>query len=243
MKRERVVFCWSGGKDSALALYKLQQSDRYEVVALLTTCNEHFQRVSMHGVRIGLAYRQAAEIGLPLDIIYLSENASNDEYESKMFEYLSRRQSQGISAVVFGDIFLEDLRQWREASLAKVGLRGIFPLWRQDTKALINDFLSSGFGSVLCCVSDAYFGDSDVGILLDGAFIDKLPAGVDPCGENGEFHSFAFKGPIFNAAIPFTLGAKVYRAIPPLEPATSTCPIPAPGRSPRGFWFCDILEG
>jgi uncharacterized protein (TIGR00290 family) len=217
------------------------QSDRYEVVALLTTCNEHFQRISMHGVRIALARRQAAEIGLPLDVIYLSERSSNDEYESKMFDYLSQRQSQGVSAVVFGDIFLEDLRRWREAGLTKIGLRGIFPLWHQDTKALINEFLSLGFGSVLCCVSDAYFGESDVGVLIDEPF-DALPAGVDPCGENGEFHSFAFKGPIFNAAIPFTLGTKVYRAIPAPDPANSTCPIPALGRSPRGFWFCDILE-
>jgi uncharacterized protein (TIGR00290 family) len=239
--KERVVFCWSGGKDSALALYKVLQSDAYEVVALLTTCNEHFQRVSMHGVRIGLARRQAAEIGLPLDIIYLSEHASNDEYESKMFEYLSCRRSQGVSAVVFGDIFLEDLRQWREASLAKIGLRGIFPLWRRDTKALIDEFLSLGFGSVLCCVSDAYFGESDVGTILDEPFIDRLPAGVDPCGENGEFHSFAFKGPIFSAAIPLTLGTKVYRAIPSPE-LNATCPLPEPNRSPRGFWFCDILE-
>jgi len=240
--KERVVFCWSGGKDSSLALYKILNDDRYEVVALLTTCNEHFQRVSMHGVRIGLARRQAAEIGLPLDVIFLSQYPSNDEYESKMAQYLESKKTEGVSAVVFGDIFLEDLRKWRESNLAKVGLRGIFPLWRQDTKALIREFLDLGFGSILCCVSDAYFGEPDVGRLIDQSFIDALPLDVDPCGENGEFHSFAFKGPVFAAPIPFTLGTKVYRPIRPSGNADSICPPPAQNRSPIGFWFCDLLE-
>ena len=240
--RERVIFCWSGGKDSSLALYKILHDERYEVVALLTTCNEHFQRVSMHGVRIGLARRQAAEIGLPLDVMYLSENPSNDEYEAKMAQYLTRKQAEGISAVVFGDIFLEDLRKWREANLAKVGLRGIFPLWRQDTKVLIREFLDAGFGSIICCVSDAHFGESDVGKPIDQSFIEALPRNVDPCGENGEFHSFAFKGPVFAAPIPFALGAKVYRPIRSSENANSARPPAGEHRSPRGFWFCDLLE-
>jgi uncharacterized protein (TIGR00290 family) len=227
--RQKVVFCWSGGKDSSLALYKVRGDDRYEVVSLLTTCNERFQRVSMHGVRIGLARRQAAEIGIPLDVIYLSEYPSNDEYETKMREYLSRRKSEGVAAVVFGDIFLEDLRKWREANLATIGLSGIFPLWRRDTVALIEEFLSLGFGSIVCCVSDAHFGEAAAGKLIDREFIAELPPGVDPCGENGEFHSFAFKGPIFARPIPFTVGAKVYREL-------------GTGSAPQGFWFCDLLE-
>jgi len=196
----------------------------------------------MHGVRIGLGRRQAAEIGLPLDVVYLSRYPSNDEYESKMERYLVAKKAQGVSAVVFGDIFLEDLRKWREANLAKVGLRGIFPLWRQDTKALVREFLDLGFGSVLCCVSDAHFGEADVGRLIDQTFVEALPPGVDPCGENGEFHSFAFKGPVFSAPIPFELGTKVYRAIRQADNASSICPPSGDVRSPRGFWYCDILE-
>jgi uncharacterized protein (TIGR00290 family) len=219
--KEKVIVCWSGGKDSSLALYRVLRDPRYDVVSLLTTCNAKFQRVSMHGVRVGLARRQAAEIGIPLDIIYLSEHPSNDEYEAQMRELLLRKKAQGLTGVVFGDIFLEDLRKWREANLAAIGLHGIFPLWRQDTSALIEEFWSLGFGSVVCCVSDAYFGEAAVGTLIDRQFVDALPSGVDPCGENGEFHSFAFKGPIFARPIPFIIGAKVYR---------------------ERFWFCDLLE-
>jgi uncharacterized protein (TIGR00290 family) len=225
--KEKVIFCWSGGKDSALALYKLLIDGRYDVVSLLTTCNEHFARVSMHGVRIGLARRQAAEIGIPLEIIHLSERPSNDEYETKMREFLSRKKAEGVAAVAFGDIFLEDLRKWREANLAAIGLYGIFPLWRQDTVALIDEFWGLGFESIVCCVSDAYFGEGDVGRLIDRQFIDTLPPGVDPCGENGEFHSFVFKGPIFARPIQFIVGTKVYREA---------------GTGPPGFWFCDLLE-
>jgi uncharacterized protein (TIGR00290 family) len=225
--KEKIVFCWSGGKDSSLALYRVLRDRRYDVVSLLTTCNEHFARVSMHGVRIGLARRQAAEIGIPLELIYLSQRPSNDEYETKMRAFLSRKKAQSVTAVAFGDIFLEDLRTWREANLAAIGLSGIFPLWRQDTVALIEEFWALGFESIVCCVSDAYFGETDVGRLVDPHFIDTLPSGVDPCGENGEYHSFAFKGPIFARPIPFVVGSKVYREA---------------GTGPGGFWFCDLLE-
>jgi uncharacterized protein (TIGR00290 family) len=238
--KERLVFCWSGGKDSALALHKVRNDSRYDVVSLLTTCNEHFQRVSMHGVRVGLARRQADEIGIPLDIIYLSESSSNDEYEAKMREYSLRKKAEGITGMVFGDIFLEDLRRWREANLNSVGLYGKFPLWGRNTSDLIEEFLSLGFGSIVCCASDAYFDEAAVGQLIDRRFIDRLPKGVDPCGENGEFHSFAFKGPIFARPIPFKVGAKVYRAIAP-SAADASCSS-SNSSTPRGFWFCDLLE-
>jgi uncharacterized protein (TIGR00290 family) len=237
--REKLVFCWSGGKDSALALYRVLKDDRYEVVSLLTTCNEHFQRVSMHGVRIELARRQAAEIGIPLDIIFLSEHPSNDEYEAKMREYLLRKKADGVVAAVFGDIFLADLRKWREANLATIGLYGIFPLWREDTSELIKEFLALGFESVICCVSDAYFSEASVGKPID-RFIAGLPPGVDPCGENGEFHSFVFNGPIFARPVSFIVGAKVYREIQGAPASSAACPSPGT-LAPRGFWFCDLL--
>jgi uncharacterized protein (TIGR00290 family) len=216
---ERVVFCWSGGKDSALALHRMRQDDRCEIVALLTTCSQAYRRVSMHGVRIELAQRQADAVGLPLDVIYLSEKAANDEYEAKMADYLTARRREGVAAVAFGDIFLEDLKLWREANLAKIGMRGIFPLWKEETRALVDEFLAAGFRSIVCCADGAHFGEEAVGRVIDRAFVDALPLNVDPCGENGEFHSFAFDGPIFNAPIPFTIGEKVKR---------------------ENFWFCDL---
>ena len=197
-------------------------------MSLLTTCNERFGRVSMHGVRIGLARRQADEIGIPLDVIYLSERPSNDEYEGKMRDFLLRKKAEGVTAAAFGDIFLEDLRAWREANLAGLGLSGVFPLWRENTAALIEEFWSLGFASIVCCASDAYFGEDAVGKLIDREFVDALPPGVDPCGENGEFHTFAFRGPIFTRPVPFTIGTTVYREIG----------APHPG----GFWYCDLLE-
>ena len=229
---ERVVFCWSGGKDSALALHKILQDGRYEVVSLLITCNEQFQRVSMHGVRLELSDQQARSIGLPLEKIFVSAGGSNDEYQKKMSECLLAHKARGVTSVVFGDIFLEDLRAWREANLAQLGLRGIFPLWKMDTREIVREFIALGFRSVICCVSDAYLDQSALGRTIDWDFIDALPADVDPCGENGEFHSFAFAGPIFKEPIHYTIGDAVYR---PLDE-------PLPGaRSAKGFWFCDLL--
>ena len=240
-----MVFCWSGGKDSALALHRLRQNDRYEVVSLLTTCNEHFQRVSMHGVRTELLDAQAEAIGLPLEKVFVSERSSNEEYEEKMSECLLAHKQRGVSGCAFGDIFLEDLRQWREANLARVGLRGIFPLWKIDTRALMREFLELGFGTVVCCANDAYLGEDAVGRTLTADFIASLPAGVDVCGENGEFHSFAFAGPVFKQPVKFSVGEKVYRPLEVAPPGDSTSSQGCPGgpRPTRGFWFCDLVRG
>jgi uncharacterized protein (TIGR00290 family) len=231
--KEKIVLCWSGGKDSALALHRLLHDPRYEVASLLTTCNEHFQRVSMHGVRISLAQQQARSIGVPLDIIGLSEQASNDEYQAKMSDYLLARKKEGVTGMAFGDIFLEDLKRWREANLAMISMRGIFPLWKENTRRLIGEFLSLGFSSITCCVNDAYLDESSVGRLIDEDFIAALPSSVDPCGENGEFHSFAFDGPIFKQPVTFTVGQTIYRPIEGAQPLASAT---------KGFWFCDLLE-
>jgi uncharacterized protein (TIGR00290 family) len=186
----------------------------------------------MHGVRISLAQRQAQAIGVPLDIIGLSRQASNGEYQAKMSDYLLARKREGVTAMAFGDIFLEDLKQWREANLATIGMRGVFPLWKKNTCLLIEEFLSLGFLSITCCVDDAYLDESSVGRVIDRGFIATLPPGVDPCGENGEFHSFAFDGPIFRQPVSFTIGEKVYRPIEDPHPPGDT----------KGFWFCDLLE-
>jgi len=241
--KEKIIFCWSGGKDSALALNRILQDGRYEVVTLLTTCNEHFQRVSMHGVRVELLEQQAAATGLPLEKIFVSQRSSNEEYQQKMSACLLAHKSRGVTACAFGDIFLEDLKRWREENLAKVGLRGIFPLWKIDSRELIREFFALGFGTVICCVNDACLGEDAVGRNIDPGFIASLPAEVDPCGENGEFHSFAFAGPVFKQPVRFTVGEKVYRPVAQTHPsdANPTCVCPSSPRHTKGFWFCDLL--
>lgn len=241
--KEKIVFCWSGGKDSALALNRILRDERYEVVSLLTTCNEHFLRVSMHGVRLELLDAQAQAIGLPLEKIFVSQRSSNEEYQQKMSASLLAHKARGVVGCAFGDIFLEDLKRWREENLAKVGLRGIFPIWQVDSLELIREFFSLGFGTVICCVNDAYLGEQYVGQNIDAEFIRTLPPEVDPCGENGEFHSFAFAGPVFKQPVKFKVGEKVYRPVEITAPAASTSAYvcPASPRQTKGFWFCDLL--
>lgn len=242
--KKKVIFCWSGGKDSALALNRILRDGRYEVVSLLTTCNEHFQRVSMHGVRLELLDAQANALGLPLEKIFVSQRSSNEEYQQKMSACLLAHKARGITACVFGDIFLEDLKKWRDQNLAQVGLRGIYPLWKTDTRELIREFFALGFGTVICCANDAYLDEHSVGRNLDEEFIRALPANIDPCGENGEFHSFAFAGPVFRQPVRFSVGEKVYRPIeithPTTSPSTYNCASTGP-RPTKGFWFCDLL--
>ena len=235
--KSKAIFCWSGGKDSAMALYKVFQENKYEVVALLTTLNAQFKRVSMHGVREELLDLQAASIGLPLVKMFVSEG-TNAEYEKTMETLLLQYKAQGVSTVIFGDIFLEDLRTYRENNLAKVGLTAEFPLWKRDTKELIKEFFQLGFKTITCCVNDAYLGEDRVGEEITEEFIKTLPIHVDPCGENGEYHTFCFAGPVFKTPIKFTIGEKVYK---PLETKTTDCglnTIPT-----KGFWFCDLVEG
>jgi uncharacterized protein (TIGR00290 family) len=243
MAREKIVFCWSGGKDSALALNRLRRENRYEIVSLLTTCNEHFQRVSMHGVRLELLDAQAEAIGLPLEKLFVSQRSSNEEYQQKMSACLLAHKARGVIACAFGDIFLEDLKRWRDENLAKIGMRGIYPIWKTDSRELIREFFTLGFGTVICCANDAYLGEDAVGRNIDEEFIRTLPAEVDPCGENGEFHSFAFAGPVFKRSVKFKVGEKVYRPVEVTHPSDSTSAYVCPSgpRRTKGFWFCDLL--
>ena len=242
--KEKIVFCWSGGKDSALALNRLRQDSRYEIISLLTTCNENFQRVSMHGIRLELLDRQAKSIGLPLEKIFVSQRSSNEEYQQKMSACLRAHQARGVTGCAFGDIFLEDLKQWREENLARIGMRGIFPIWKEDSRELIREFFALDFGTVICCANDAWLGEDAVGRNIDEEFIRSLPANVDPCGENGEFHTFAFAGPVFRQQVKFKVGKKIYRPVEATHPTDShsayVCPTAGP-RTTKGFWFCDLL--
>jgi len=231
------IFCWSGGKDSALCLYKILQEKKYDVKYLLTTVNEQFRRISMHGVREELLDEQAKQIGIPLIKIYVSEG-TNAEYERKMEEMLLRFKSEGIHHVVFGDIFLEDLRKYRKDNLAKVGMKAVFPLWSQNTNELLREFLALKFTTIICCTNDAYLGEEWAGRIIDEKFISSLPVNVDACGENGEYHTFCFEGPIFKTPINIAVGKKIYK---PLIVKT-TVDSNLPTTQTKGFWFCELLK-
>ncbi|MEQ1354248.1 MAG: diphthine--ammonia ligase [Candidatus Acidiferrum sp.] len=219
-EREPILFCWSGGKDSAMALHAVLRDARMEVAALLTTVTEGYDRVSMHGVRRELLQEQARQIGLPLHEVFIPPECVNPTYEARMEEALQVHHARGIRKMAFGDIFLEDLRAYREKNLARMGMTALFPIWKRGTRELIRSFHADGFRSVAVCVDSKVLDRSFAGRELDEAFFRDLPAGVDCCGENGEFHTFAFDGPIFKEPVQFRTGERVER---------------------DGFIFCDLL--
>lgn len=233
-EKTKAIFCWSGGKDSAYALYRVILENRYEVSYLLTTVNKTFQRISMHGVREDLLHAQAEALGFPLLKVEVEEG-SNAEYERQMEAVLMKVKAEGITQVIFGDIFLEDLRSYREANLAKVGMNAVFPLWKLPTAELVRDFIAKKFRTLLCCTNDAYLDESWLGREINDAFLRDLPVEVDPCGENGEYHTFCFDGPVFRHSISVQHGETVYK---PLQ-ANMTEPSDRPVT--KGFWFIDLL--
>ena len=208
---QTILMSWSGGKDSALALYEILKNPDLRVAALLTTLTAGYDRISMHGVRRELLKQQADALGLPLEKIYISQNASNDEYEANMGQALARWQAAGVTAVAFGDIFLEDLRRYREEKLAGMGLKALFPIWKKDTRDLALSLTALGFKAVITCVDTTLLPGSFAGREIDAQFLSELPPGVDPCGENGEFHSFVSEGPLFSHKVAYTLGEIVLR--------------------------------
>jgi uncharacterized protein (TIGR00290 family) len=231
MAKIPLIFFWSGGKDSAYALDEIRNAGQYEVRYLLSTFNGEYKRLSMHGVREGLIQRQAEQMGIALRRVYVFTD-SNAEYEEKIMSALQDLRSEGISTVAFGDIFLEDLRPYREKQMLAAGMDCIFPLWKKNTTELVQDFIKRGFVSHCCCVNDAFLGRQWAGRKIDEGFIAELPEGVDPCGENGEYHSFCSEGPIFRSPVRFTPGEVIYR---PLEIKTSA------SSSTGGFWYCDFI--
>ncbi|MDR6528995.1 uncharacterized protein (TIGR00290 family) [Chryseobacterium rhizosphaerae] len=233
--KPKALFNWSSGKDSALALYKILQENRYEVTTLLTSINKEFQRISMHGVHVSLLEQQAANIGIPLIKMELPKEPSMEEYREIMNKTMSEIQAQGVTHSVFGDIFLEDLRQYREEQLNSIGMKAVFPLWKQNTSDLIHEFLDLGFKTIVTCVNGNYLDKSFAGRIIDQNFINDLPKNVDPCGENGEFHTFTFDGPIFKNPIQFTIGETVKKTYP--KPKAN----PEEEDGEYIFWFCDLL--
>jgi uncharacterized protein (TIGR00290 family) len=214
------ALAWSGGKDSALALWELRQAG-VAPAALMTTVTDDYERISMHGVRCALLRRQAAATGLPLVEVGIPAGCTNDVYEARMAAAFTAAELAPVEEVAFGDLFLEDIRAYRESRLAAAGRRARFPLWGRDTAALARRFLAAGFRAVVVCVDPRALDSSFAGREYDEAMLADLPAGVDPCGENGEFHTFVTAGPIFTGPIACTRGRVVER---------------------DGFVFADLLD-
>ncbi len=208
---EKVIVSWSGGKDSALSLYEIQRSGKYQVASLITSINEHHDRVSMHGVRREMLEQQAQALGLPLIKIPIPMDCSEEEYESRLMGVLNQVKSDGIEHVVFGDIFLEWIKEYREKNLSRVGMTPILPIWGRDTRELAQSFIALGFKAVITCVNTKAMPEDFLGRVFDEHLLAELPPKVDPGGENGEFHSFVFAGPIFQKSIPYTLGRAVFK--------------------------------
>jgi len=207
----KAILAWSGGKDCALALSAVRAEARLKIVSLLTTVTSQYDRVTMHGVRQELLDRQAAAARLPVCKVLIPPKVSSEEYESLMAAALEPFCRQGVSAVVFGDVCLEDVRRYREDKLAQAGLRGVFPNWKQDTKALPRRFIELGFKALVACVDLQVLDGSFAGRDFDESFLADLPEGVDPCGENGEFHTFVYAGPVFDRPLGVRRGRVVVR--------------------------------
>lgn len=210
---------WSGGKDCCLTLHALQTAGT-PVAGLLTTLTRDYDRISTHGVRRILLERQAASLGLPLCQVSIPKDATNQAYEDAVSEALRHHHERGIRSVAFGDLFLEDVRAYREALLMRHDMNGVYPVWKRDTAQFVSKFIELGFRAVVTCVNGRVLPPSMAGMIIDERFLSMLPDHVDPCGENGEFHSFVFDGPNFAEPIAFSIGKTVPR---------------------NGFWYCDLL--
>ncbi len=240
MNKIPCIFNWSGGKDSALALYHCLNNPELEIRYLVTTVNDSANRISMHGVREKLLISQSESIGIPLYQIRLPEMPGMKEYDEVMGKHLRKFKDEGITHSIFGDIFLEDLRTYRENRLAEVGLKAIFPLWKRDTTELITEFLDLGFRTMIVCTQ--HYLEDLTGEEITKELISTFPANIDVCGENGEFHTFVFDGPIFNDLVCFDVGEKVFKEFNAPKDADDTCLSSSqdPGNK-AGFWYTDLV--
>jgi len=211
MVRPKAWLAWSSGKDSAWALWRTQQNADVEVAGLLTTITETFGRVTMHGVREELVEAQTQALGLPLHRVFIPTPCPNEVYEAEFERILGVAKEQGVTAIIFGDLFLADLREYRERQLARAGLTALFPLWTQETAALAREMIRNGLRACLASIDPRKMPRELCGAAFDEALLAALPAGIDPCGENGEFHTFAWDGPMFDRPIAVCLGETVER--------------------------------
>ena len=229
----KALFNWSGGKDSSLCLHHALKDERFNIQYLLTTLNGKYKRISMHGVSENLLDQQAKSIGLPLRKIHLPEFPNMEEYEVIISKELDFARENDINISIFGDIFLEDLRQYREKQLQKKGFTAVFPLWKRETKEIAKEFIDLGFKAIIVSVDGRYLDKSFAGRIYDESFLNDLPENIDPCGENGEFHSFVFDGQIFKYPIQFEKGEIVYKEYKSHGKENPDENI--------GFWYSDLI--
>lgn len=220
--KKRTLLSWSSGKDSAFALYLLRESPDVEVVGLFTTVNSTRRRVAMHAVRDDLLRLQARAVGLPLEILEIPEKCSNGQYEAVMAKFVHESTGRGIEVMAFGDLYLEDIRRYREEKLRETGITPIFPLWGRETDRLAREMIGKGFRMILTCIDPRKFPKGFIGRELDEALLKSLPADADSCGENGEYHTFVYDGPIFSEPLNVQVGDIVER---------------------DGFVFADVIPG
>ena len=226
----KALMNWSGGKDSTLALYLLQQKTTRDIT-LFTSINQSFERISMHGVRLTLLKSQARALRLPLEVLNIPEQADMGTYNQLMLQTMEKFKAQGITTSVFGDIFLEDLKSYREKQLKQVNMQAHFPLWGNNSRQVVESFIEKGFKTIVVAANAKLLDKSFVGRVIDNQFLEDLPDNVDPCGENGEFHTFVFDGPNFAQPVPFHMGETVLKTYGHNEDVAWD----------NQFWFCDLL--
>jgi uncharacterized protein (TIGR00290 family) len=219
---DRILVSWSGGKDSCLTLAEILRQEQLSVDALVTTVTEGYDRISMHGVRRTLLEQQAAALGIPLEVVFIPQAATNDVYQARMEAAFERYRTAGVTRIAFGDLFLADIRKYREQWLARAGMTPIFPIWHRDTSDLARQFIDVGFEAILSCVDTRVLDCAFAGRSFDAALLADFPDGIDPCGENGEFHTFVSDGPIFRRKVSVVRGEVVRR---------------------ESWCFCDLLPG
>lgn len=230
--KPKLFLNWSSGKDAAYALYLLQQEGNFEVDRLLTTINSSNNRISLHGLSKELLIEQASAIDLPLDVISFNADFDAEAYAKMMQTEMERLKHLGYNHAAFGDIFLEDLRAYREEQLNSHQIQAVFPLWKRDTKQQLKDFISAGFKAVVVSANAKWFDSNFVGKEIDESFIDCLPNEVDPCGENGEFHTFCYDGPIFKRPVKFEVSDKLIKTYPPFDSSDKDIE----------FWFAELIS-
>jgi len=230
MNDVKVVMNWSSGKDAALAYHLLTQDTQYQVTHLLTTINSEHDRIFMHGIRENLLEMQAHRMSKPLLKVKLPASPDDSLYKQAMLDNLTSLKAEGITAAAYGDIFLEDLKIYREQQLQQVGITGIFPLWKKDTRELVHLVENSGIEAIIVCVNEKFLGKEFLGQKINAEFLKNLPANVDPCGENGEFHTFVHNAPFFSAPIPIITGEIVHRTYKSSEDS----------KWDTGFYFLDV---
>ncbi|MBT1705085.1 diphthine--ammonia ligase [Chryseosolibacter indicus] len=236
--RRKITISWSGGKDSAFALYRIMLSGEYDVVHLHTVFNSDTRRVGLHGVPESLIERQAEALGIPLVKLYLPAADNHKAYETLMTNFYKQCVHSGITHIMFGDIFLEDLKAYREKLLKNSGLKPVYPIWGLDSYVLLEDFINTGFKTVICAAKQDLFSKEMVGKTINEEFPKALKQGVDPCGENGEFHSFVYSGPIFKHPIPFNYGEVIEQKYSFNSKASDGSVI----ENQTAFWFQELLD-